>query len=240
MATDDGPRAWAFLRRNPVYREEWRKLFERPVFEAAPFPVRVQSESDGQALAWGMLAWENPDVTDGPASPFWAETPMVEAEWGTAPPPLQSFLAESGAQLAGLRLADGSLILKIENGERAAQIRIRAGMGAGLVLQLGFGPGQVDEVGRLRDLYRLACEPERDPRPSGRRFDQELLIVLDGRLAGKSWRETAVDLYGPESVAAEWHADSWMRARVRRRGDKARTLMEINYRHLVAGMSGNA
>lgn len=236
MATDDGPRAWAFLRRNPVYREEWRKTFERPVFEQAPFPVRVQSESDSQALAWGLLAWENPDVMNGAASPFWAEAPMVEAEWGTALPPLQAFLAKSGARLDGLRLADGSLILKIEKRERAAQIRIRAGMGMGLVLQLGFGPGQADEIGRFRDLYRLAFEPEQDARPSRRRFDQELLIVLDGRLAGKSWRETAVDLYGPESVAAEWHADSWMRARVRRRGDKARTLMENNYRHLVAGM----
>ena len=59
--------------------------------------------------------------------------------------------------------------------------------------------------------------------------------VFDGRLAGKSWRETAVDLYGADAVAAEWHADGWMRARVRRRGEKARMLMESGYRDLAAG-----
>ena len=234
MATDGGPRAWAFLRRNPEYRAAWRKAFVRPIYEAAPFQVRIQSRADKQALAWGLLAWENPEVMDGPVSPFWAEAPMIEAEWGTGPPSIQRFLANSGARLEGLRLADGTLILKIENGEGAAQVRIRTGFGAGLVLRLGFGRGQAAEFARVQELYELAREPGRGPRRGRWRFDQELLIVLDGRLAGKSWRETAVDLYGAESVATEWHADSWMRARVRRRGVKARTLMETDYRDLVA------
>ena len=58
--------------------------------------------------------------------------------------------------------------------------------------------------------------------------------MLDASLVGKSWHETAVDLYGADPVGAEWHADGWMRARVRRRGDKARTLMEGDYRRLAA------
>ena len=40
--------------------------------------------------------------------------------------------------------------------------------------------------------------------------------VLAGKRAGKSLREIAVDLYGREQVEAEWHADSRIRAKMRR------------------------
>ena len=143
MATDGGPRAWAFLRRNPAYRAECRRALARPGFEPGPFPVRVQSKADGQARAWGLLAWEDPDATDGPASPFWAEAPMLEADWAMDPPPLRGFLAGARTRVEGLRLVDGAMILKIENGGAAAQVRIPAGrgvaVGARLVLRVGFG-----------------------------------------------------------------------------------------------------
>ena len=239
MGTDGGPRAWAFLRRNPVYREASREASERPVFEAAPFPVCIQSKADRQALTWGLLAWEDSHKADGPASPFWAEAPMLEGEWATGAPALPGQLARSGARLEGLRLIDGTLILKIENGEDAAQVRVRAGTGAVIGARLAlwhmFDPESGDASARLEDLRRLASDPASHPRHGGRGIDRELLTVLDGRLAGKSWRETAVDLYGADAVAAEWHADGWMRARVRRRGEKARMLMESGYRDLAAG-----
>ena len=222
MATGGGPRAWAFLRRNPVYRALWRQGAARPVFEAAPFPVCIQSMADRQALEWGLLAWEGPLKINGPVSPFWAEAPMLDGEWGTGAPALPGLLAKSGARLEGLRLIDGTLILKIENGENAAQVRVRAGtgvgIGAGLVLRLGFGHGQADAIARLEDLACLASESGPNRRHGGRGTDGELLTVLDGRFAGKSWRETAVDVYGAKRVAAEWHADGWMRARVRQGG----------------------
>ena len=103
----------------------------------------------------------------------------------------------------------------------------------GLVLPVGLGQAQAIE--RLGALSSVAGKPGPHPRrdPGGR--DRELLTVLDGRLAGKSWRETAVDLYGARRVAGDWHTDGWMRSRVRRRDRKARSLMEGGYRDLVAG-----
>ena len=239
MATDGGPRAWAFLRRNPAYRAEYRRALAGPVLEAAPFRVRVQSAVDGRARAWGLLAWEDPDGADGPASPFWADAPMLQAGWAPDPPGLRGFLAGPRTRVEGLRLRDGTMILKIENGGDAAQVRIPAGSGAAaggrLVLRVGFGPGLAAEIARLKALKRLACNTGRPPRRTRERTDRELLTVLDGRLAGKSWRETAVDLYGAHSVARQWHSDGWMRARVRRRGRTARALMEFGYRALAAG-----
>ena len=234
MASDGGPRAWAFLRRNPVYRAAWRAVFDDPEFEAAPFPVRIQSMADRHALAWGLLARENPHRTDGSPSPFWAEAPMLEGEWGTGPRSLAALLAHSAARVSGLRLADGTLILKIENCSEAAQVRIGPGAGpeTGAELVLNLGLGQAKVIAGFKDLERLTGCVAPDARQD---VDRVLLQVLDGRLAGKSWRETAVDVYGAKRVTAEWHADGWMRARVRRRGEKARILMEGGYRDLVAG-----
>ena len=47
-------------------------------------------------------------------------------------------------------------------------------------------------------------------------------IALAGLRSGKSMREIAVDLYGADEVAADWHVDSRMRAKVRRLVDRAR------------------
>ncbi|WP_428102891.1 DNA -binding domain-containing protein [Candidatus Rariloculus sp.] len=236
MGSYGGPRGWAFLRRNPAYRAAWRARFGNPEFEAGTFPVRIQSKADRRVLEWGLLAREDPHGTDGPASPFWAEAPMLDGEWATGPPSLLEFLARSGARLEGLRLADGSLILKIENGSQAVQVRIGPGAdtGMGMALVVSVRVGQAQAMGRLRALASVAGKPGPHPRRDRSGTDHELLTVLDGRLAGKSWREAAVDLYGAKRVAAEWNTDGWMRSRVRRLGRRAHRLMEGGYRDLVA------
>ena len=47
-------------------------------------------------------------------------------------------------------------------------------------------------------------------------------IALAGIRSGKSMRKIAVDLYGEDQVAADWHSASWMRAKVRRLVSRAR------------------
>ena len=47
-------------------------------------------------------------------------------------------------------------------------------------------------------------------------------VVLAGIRSGKSMREIAIDLYGTDEVAADWHVDSRMRAMVRRLVYRAR------------------
>lgn len=66
-------------------------------------------------------------------------------------------------------------------------------------------------------------------------IEGELLLALDGHLAGKSHRLIAIDLYGAARVAAEWHEDSAIRSLVRSRVDKSRRLMNGGYRDLATG-----
>ena len=51
-------------------------------------------------------------------------------------------------------------------------------------------------------------------------------VVLAGLRSGKSVREIAVDLYGADRVAAGWHGDGRMRAKVRRLVQRARAASE--------------
>lgn len=60
-------------------------------------------------------------------------------------------------------------------------------------------------------------------------------MVLDGRLAGRSLRSMAIDLYGARRVVEEWSRDGSMKARVRWRVARALWLMNGGYRVLVTG-----
>ena len=79
MNNTEASRAWEYLRRNPTYIEAEGKTAQPAAEEPAPFPLRVQTVADREAAAWGLLAWEDPDGEAGPASPFWADVPTLEA-----------------------------------------------------------------------------------------------------------------------------------------------------------------
>ena len=130
MRTEDGARAWQILRRLPAYRYAWRRRRPQPGLpERAPFPVRLQTAVDLAAARFGLLAWEDPFAEWGPASPFWAVVPMMPAVAGPRATPLIGAATAPGLSFAGLRLTDGSLVLKLERGGGAVQFRLEAGGG---------------------------------------------------------------------------------------------------------------
>ena len=178
MATGDGMRAWMVLRRIEDYEAAWREHAASPAaLEPGPFPIRVQDAADLEAARFDLLAWEDPRERDGPASPFWVETHMVEAALAPGVAPLISVVADGGGSIAGLRLMDGALVLKIECGAAALQLRLRdagrfPGHG-GVELRLPFGLRMPQTVQRLVDFWTVAgctVPPETPgPDPRGRR-----------------------------------------------------------------------
>ena len=145
----------------PRYFADWRDADPTPSGGPPSFPVREQSRSDGGAAAWGLLAWEDPDGGDDMSSPFWTDLPMLEAE--SAPPDapgvpaLRSLLREAEARLSGLRLNGGAMVLKIERGGDAVQVRVADGNafdpGCGLVLRQGVGLNLPVNLVHARDLW---------------------------------------------------------------------------------------
>ena len=164
MAEDDTP-AWRVLRGLRAYRAAWEALGEAPAFEdGTAFRVRIQSEADLAARdPWRIEAWENPFARDGPSSPFVAGEAMLEAEGSAMAPPLVPFLAGVGARVDGLRLLDGSLIVKIEQDGRAVQVLVtRDGpllAGGGFRLVHDYGPDLPLEIARLTALWSVSGGP---------------------------------------------------------------------------------
>lgn len=159
----EGPaHAWAYMRRQPDYREAWAAGAGSPRFEDAPFLLRVQTEADLRAVAWRLLAWEDPDAESW-HSPFWTKVPMLAAEPDSDPcpdsAPLLPLLAAAGAAVEGLRLADGQFILKVELGNAALQILVPSGRvfgpGDGIMAKLGLGLPLEAAVVRIGDLWTV-------------------------------------------------------------------------------------
>lgn len=72
------------------------------------------------------------------------------------------------------------------------------------------------------------------PRPTlATLLELNTLQALDGTLAGASLRDMAEGLFGADAVANDWHADSALRARVRRLVRRGDALMRGGYRRLA-------
>ena len=152
----DSVRAWSFIRSSRGYRTAWRRRSPPPGLpELAPFPVRLQTAVDMVAMEWGLLAWEDPYSDQGPISPFWAGTTTPDGVVTSEAPPLAVLAAEGNAALSGLRLGDGTLIVRIERSGEAAQVRIPGGKAfpeeGGLLL--------VREVARIEDVWSAVPAP---------------------------------------------------------------------------------
>ena len=167
MSNRGGVRAWQFLRRNPAYVEAWRRVRRTAPVEPAPFLLRKQTEADRAAAEWGLLAWEDPLADDGPASPFWADAEMLEALPAPDAPPLSELLAATDCRLRGLRLESGAVIVKVEEGERAVQLRIDDGdafdPAGGIALRLAVGLDLRLRLRRAADLWPLGSQGKKRP-----------------------------------------------------------------------------
>ena len=125
METGDGVRAWRVLRRLGEYEAAWLSHIAPAAWEPGPFPIRIQSPADFEAARFQLLAWADPRAADGPISPFWNRTHMVEAALDSGAEPLAALVAAGGGTLEGLRLMDGGLVLKVEYAHAVVQLRLR-------------------------------------------------------------------------------------------------------------------
>ena len=236
-----GVHAWGWMRRDPGYRAAWAARAAAPRFEAAAFPIRVQTEADLRAAAdWALLSWEDP-VALARRSPFWSGVPMLVGEpdpdpWPD-PTPLLGLLAGAGARVEGLRAAERPVRPQGGAGRRgiADSRAVRAAVRA---RRRDHGQARAEpaagDAGRAHrrpvgSIGRVA--PSTGAGPGGE--NDKLLTVRDGLEKGKKPRPIAMDIWGPERVAAEWTSDSWMRSQMRRWIPRARALAAGGWRDLV-------
>ncbi len=139
------------------------------------FEVRVQSAADREAARFGLLAWQDPFDEAGPASPFWAVVPMVDAVPAVAEGPgLLALLGDAGTALSGLALPCGALIVKLERNGLALQLRVEDGAGfdargGSFDVRTRYGPAWAERHALSEALWQVASLPA--PRRGRDRWD---------------------------------------------------------------------
>ncbi|HCF5866357.1 DUF2285 domain-containing protein [Pseudomonas aeruginosa] len=227
----DGPAlAWEYLRRNPDYRLDWLRRRRRP----------------DAAHRWGLRLLEDPALDARDAHPAWfPDHDGVVQLYPDVDPPPEAYAFEFWRVPGRKHL--------IHDGKRLVLVS----RWPGCCLRLALAPGLEDGMAYLYatracatpcaryqalvpELDKLAVLPDAVPAAMARARPtlaavQELhtLQGLDATLAGASLREVAEGLFGVDAVAADWHADSALRARVRRLVRRGEALMRGGYRGLA-------
>lgn len=219
--------AWEYLRRHPDYRRDWLRRRRQP--EAAE--------------RWGLRVLEDPALDARNAHPAWfPDHEAVVQLYPDADPPPDALVFEFW------RIPGDKCL--IHDGKRLVLIT----RGPGYCLRLAFAPGLDDGMAYVYAIRVCATACSRyqmliseldklttgavlvvaKPRPSpGSLLELHTLQALDATLAGASLREVAQGLFGVDAVVADWHADSALRARVRRLVRRGDALMRGGYRRLA-------
>ena len=130
------------------------------------FALRAQTEADLEAARWGLLAWENPGERSK-FTPFWIDEKMLEGAVVEEGDPVGMMARVTGMRVSGLRLLDGTLVLKVNRWRRVEQIRISEGDSFDVErtpLQLrypfdGFPPTGVPRVQNLAEMLTPRKRP---------------------------------------------------------------------------------
>jgi hypothetical protein len=227
----DGPAlAWEYLRRNPGYRLAWH----------------LKATDAGAARPWGLCTLEDPTLDAREALPHWLNTrahairvvPDDNAESDGHP---FEFWRLPGCK--ALQHDGQGLMLVTRWAGRCARLVLAPDLQDGMPHAFAMRARREPRA-RYRDiatdLDQLAAASHCEPLAAGRRRPTpgalqalHTLQVLDATQAGASLREIAEGLFGATEVAADWHADSALRARVRRLVQRGRTLVNGGYRELA-------
>jgi hypothetical protein len=240
--------AWEFLRRNRCYRRDWRccRTLGPPKLRLSSGAILYRARRRFPlAEAWGLAQFVDPALTAGEASLFWLPTlyqRQVRA-LGLAGAPGDSlpFDFAQWDHRCSVRIGlDGSFALACQTGQQDFGLLI-AGLDrpAGcfdLIFQLkAFDHCQV-KTAVIAAVERLAAGPAARARPvrAPGHVYLEMLVALDGRASGLSYRQIAAFLFGEARVEADWNGPSRsLKDRTRRLVQRGAALAEGGYRALL-------
>ena len=211
----DGPQlAWEFLRRNPDYRLDWLRRRRRP----------------NAAQGWGLRLMEDPALDARDAHPAWLPGHAAVVQlYPDADPPLDATV------FAFWRIPGHKQLL--HDGKGLALIARSPGHCLRFALAPGLEDGMaVARVHRGRGTTHAPDTPApmaRPRPPPAALLELHTLQALDATLAGASLREVGEGLFGTDAIAADWHADGDLRARVRRLVRRGTALRRGGYRRLA-------
>ncbi|MED5500653.1 MAG: DUF2285 domain-containing protein [Pseudomonadota bacterium] len=227
----DGPAlAWEYLRRHPDYRQDWLRRRRR----------------SNAARHWGLRLLENPALDARDAHPAWfpdhdavlqlypdADPPPDAATFAFWHLPGRKHLIHDDQRLLLVtRWPGGCLRLALAPDLIDGKAYVYAVRASDTSLEscqaLAASLGELAAVIGITPLARTRSRPS-----LATLLELHTLQALDATLAGASMREVAEGLFGVDTAANDWHADSALRARVRRLVRRGDALMRGGYRRLA-------
>ncbi|EMB2824934.1 DUF2285 domain-containing protein [Pseudomonas aeruginosa] len=223
---DDLALAWEYLRRHPDYRLDWLRRHRRP-----------QAARDA-AHRWGLRILEDPALDARDAHPAWlpGHASMVQLYPDEDPPPDAAAFAFWRIPGHKQLIHDGKrLVLVAHTPGHCLRFALAPGLADGMAVAYAVRPGAAAPPHIFAASVPLASPlAVARPRPTlAALLELHTLQALDATLAGASLREVAGGLFGADAVAADWHADGDLRARVRRLVRRGDALMRGGYRRLA-------
>ena len=216
--------AWEYLRRHPDYRLDWLRHHRRP------------QAAQQAALRWGLRLLEDPALDARDAQPAWlpGHDAVVQLHPDTDPPPDAVTFAFWRIPGHKQLLHDGKGLALIERSPgHCARFELAPGLEDGMPVAYAHRGGGGAAAPARDDAPGEGLANAR-PRPTAAALlELHTLQALDASLAGASLREVAEGLFGADAVAADWHADGDLRARVRRLVRRGNALMRGGYRRLA-------
>jgi hypothetical protein len=247
---DAGDWAFEFLRRNPDYHADWRSSVPRHlphiILKDGTRLLRLRRRFP-RAERWGLYAFADPSFPARRAPVFWhldalkrvvrlrAEHP--KSHESAAVFSLSSFKVDRVAAIG----ADNVPLVLMKGPGSHVPVEI-SGLAA---LTLPFAPVfEIDslldlnaQTEQLKRLHRFTEQAPNAPSRSALAIDERLhhaLIALDESLAGKTYRQIAITIFGEKRVAEEWQGPSqFLKDRTRRLVAKGTELMMGGYRDLL-------
>lgn len=217
---DDPALAWEYLRRHSGYRRDWR---------------RHRGRTDAIAQRWGLHVLEDPDRDARDAHPAWYLEPVGVVQLHPDLTPTADALPFDFWHIAGHKqlFHDGHcLALTVWSPGRWRRFALAPALEQGMpCVRAVHGDDRVPPCFVVSDPTSWSRSRARPGRAA--LLEMHTLQALDATLAGATLREVAEALYGTSWVAADWHADSALRARVRRLAQRGTLLMRGGYRRLL-------
>ncbi|SDM52087.1 hypothetical protein SAMN05428957_10742 [Oryzisolibacter propanilivorax] len=219
--------AWEYLRRHPDYRLDWLRRQRRP------------QAAQQAALRWGLRLLEDPALDARDAHPAWlpGHDAVVQLHPDADPPPDAAAFAFWHIPGYKQLLHDGKgLALIARSPGHCVRFALAPGLEDGMAVAYanrgngGSGAATPAHGHGLPSSELAAAKPR--PPPAAL-LELHTLQALDATQAGASLREVAEGLFGTDAVAADWHADGDLRARVRRLVRRGDALMRGGYRRLA-------
>jgi hypothetical protein len=242
--------AWEYLRRNRDYQADWR--------EAIPRDLPCVLLRDGTSLVrltrrylraeqWGLMAFANPLRSAPHTTVFWLPSrwrstikAQCEMTCAVAAPNMFTLDAFHAKRTAAVGV-DGIPVVWMK-GEGFTLALIASGWDvltrpAAVTFELaGFDELQtkIHCLELMQRLTQAAAPPSTSmPQQMAQRLNQTLQ-ALDGSLAGLTYRQIAVGIFGAARVAIDWHSSSRsLKDRTRRLVAKGHQLMNGGYLDLL-------